>query len=199
MGDALHRLRKSQDGELSGRGVIEGIGDDVYIENAGLVMVWPFLPHIFARLELSDERNFSDRQAQCRAVALLHALVYDGNGLADELVRQPLEYMLALNKLLCGMGLTADLHLLQPLSARELHECTALIEAAIAHAPILRNTSPAGFRASFLLRPGIVRIRDGAWLLQVEGRSYDLVLAHVPWTWTWVKLPWMETPLRVEW
>ena len=41
--------------------------------------------------------------------------------------------------------------------------------------------------------------RDGAWLLRVERQTYDLVLDRFPWGWEWLRLPWMDAPLRVEW
>ena len=69
----------------------------------------------------------------------------------------------------------------------------------IAQAPILNNMSIPGFRGSFLLRLGILSLRDGIWLLRVERETYDLVLDRFPWGFEWVKLPWMETPLQVEW
>ena len=59
--------------------------------------------------------------------------------------------------------------------------------------------SIAGFRGTFLLRQGILGQRDGAWLLRVERETYDIVLERFPWSVDWVKLPWMEAPLRVEW
>ena len=59
--------------------------------------------------------------------------------------------------------------------------------------------SITGFRGSFLLRKGLLESRDGAWLLRVEKESYDVVLERFPWSFSWVKLPWMKAPLRVEW
>ena len=80
-----------------------------------------------------------------------------------------------------------------------IEECSNLLTAVIAQAPILRNMSIAGFRHTFLQREGVLRTRDGAWLLQVENLTHDIVLGRFPWSWEWVKLPWMDTALRVEW
>ena len=30
-------------------------------------------------------------------------------------------------------------------------------------------------------------------------KAHDLLLDRLPWSWSWVKLPWMPHPLRVEW
>ena len=51
-----------------------------------------------------------------------------------------------------------------------------------------------GFRGTFLLRQGVLSTRDGAGLLRVERETYDVVLERFPWSWEWVKLPWMEAP-----
>ena len=41
--------------------------------------------------------------------------------------------------------------------------------------------------------------RDGGWLLRVERETYDVVLDHLPWSAAFIKLPWMDDLLRVEW
>ncbi|MGB1017237.1 MAG: contractile injection system tape measure protein, partial [Nannocystaceae bacterium] len=78
-------------------------------------------------------------------------------------------------------------------------EARAMLEAVILRAPILKKMSVAGLRGSFLLRPGVLRVRDGTWLLQVERQGYDVVVDRFPWSFLWVKLPWMHEPLQVEW
>ena len=109
------------------------------------------------------------------------------------------EYLLPLNKVLCGLELTELFEFGPPLSEAEAEECANLLTAVIAQAPILRDMSAAGFRGTFLLRQGVLSSRDGAWLLQVERETYDAVLDRFPWGWEWVRLPWMEAALRVEW
>mgnify|MGYP006992414521 FL=1 len=39
----------------------------------------------------------------------------------------------------------------------------------------------------------------GGWLLRVERLSHDVVLDRFPWGASFVKLPWMEEALSVEW
>ena len=165
--------------------------EELYIENAGLVLLWPFLPRFFEHLGLVEDKRFRDEAAVQRAVGLLE-IVASG---APELP----EYRLPLNKLLCGMALDAVFDFGPPVTEAEASECERLLEAVIEQAPILRRMSVEGFRGSFLLRKGVLGTRDGAWLLRVERESYDLVLDRFPWSLLWVKLPWMEAPLRVEW
>ncbi|MFC1603746.1 contractile injection system tape measure protein [Planctomycetota bacterium] len=165
--------------------------DDLYVDNSGLVILWPFLERFFERLDLLEERRFKDIAAVQRAIGLLQVLV-------TEMPALP-EYLLPLNKVLCGMELTEVFEFDLPVTATEAKECAGLLAAVIERAPILRNMSLPGFRGTFLLRKGVLGTRDGAWLLRVERETYDVVLDSFPWGWEWVKLPWMEAPLRVEW
>lgn len=165
--------------------------NEIYIDNAGLILLWPFLTHFFDRLGLTIKNQFTDDQAQQQAVALLQYIAIDDTNFP--------EYQLPLNKLLCGMGIEEVYALETSLKMAELEECTQLLTAVIAQAPILNNMSIPAFRATFLLRQGVLKSRDGAWLLQVERETYDVVLDRFPWSWEWIKLPWMEAPCRVEW
>lgn len=166
--------------------------EELSVGNAGLVILWPFLENFFARLGLLDEKHhFKDLAARQRAVGLLQVVA------APDAF--PPEYLLPLNKLLCGMELTEVFDFGPPLLDAEAEECTKLLEAVIIQAPILRNMSVDGFRGTFLLRPGLLTACDGMWLLHVERQTYDIVLERFPWSWEWVRLPWMEIPLRVDW
>jgi hypothetical protein len=165
--------------------------DELYIHNAGLVILWPFLGHFFGRLGLLANKQFKDSADKQRAIGLLQYLATGEPW--------PLEYLLPLNKVLCGMELREVFDFGSPLAKLEMEECANLLQATIAQAPILRTMSPAGLQGTFLLRPGVLSTRDGAWLLRVERETYDVVLDRFPWGWTWVKLPWMEAALQVEW
>jgi hypothetical protein len=172
--------------------------DELYVEDAGLVILWPFLTRFFARVGLlapesgsGSAREFIDEQAQTQAIALLARL-----GLDDP---EPLEYRLALAKLLCGRAPEQSFELERPLAPAQINECEQLLSAVIDHAPILRAMSIASFRQSFLRRAGALSVESGRWRLHVERLSHDLVLDRFSWSWAWVKLPWMPDPLQVEW
>ena len=173
----------------AGRG--SGDADEIDVGNAGLVILWPFLRPFFGRLGLLDDDRFRDPAAMHRAVGLLGYLAH-----ADP---DPAEYWLPLAKVLCGMDLDEVFDFGPPVTEAEAEECSSLLRAVIGHAAILNDMSVDGFRGSFLIRQGLLGTRDGSWLLRVEGQTYDIVLERFPWTWAWVKLPWMEAPLRAEW
>ncbi len=165
--------------------------DAIYVDNAGLVILWPFLQSFFGRLGLLDEKRFRDEAAAQRAAGLLQYVAT-----ADE---APPEYLLPLNKVLCGIALDEVFDFGEPISADEVEECTDLLTAVIAQAPILRQMSIAGFRSTFLLRQGQLSARDGNWLLRVQRETHDIVLDRFPWSVQIVKLPWMTALMQVEW
>ncbi len=163
--------------------------EGLYIENAGIVLLHPFLPQLFAALGIAEEDRLLQPE---RALCLLH---YLGTG-------QPVapEYELVLPKILCGIPLRAPVGSDSALSGPEKEEAVALLEAVISHWEALRNSSPDELRGAFLFRAGKVSQRDdGDWLLQVESQTCDILLDRLPWGFSVIQLPWMEKMLWVEW
>lgn len=165
--------------------------DELYVEDAGIVLLWPFVARFFERVGLIDEeRRFRDDPARHLAIPLLGALV---SGDAD-----PPEFLLVLPKVLCGLAPDARWSPTLP-SPDQLLEAERVLAAAIAHAAPLHEMSVETLRRTFLARRGALSIRDGVWLLRVERHPYDIVLDGIPWVWSWVRLPWMPGPMEVEW
>jgi len=56
-------------------------------------------------------------------------------------------------------------------------------------------------RQSFLMREGrlLRRESDDAWSLTVSTKAYDLLLDSLPWRFSTIRLPWMQTVLHVKW
>lgn len=165
--------------------------DLIYLENAGLVILWPFLKTFFERIGLLEQGDFSDDCARQRGIALMHYLTTANSDIQ--------EYQLPLNKVLCGVPPDWLFEADMDLSEEDRAECQQLLAAVIDSAPILNHISIAGFQGSFLIRAGVLEVRDGNWLLRVERETHDLVLDRFPWSFSWVKLPWMPTALQVEW
>ena len=160
----------------------------VYVPNAGLVLLAPFLPAYLAACGAAEgEKLINPAEA-------VHVLQYLVTGRT-----QTPEFELALNKILCGLALTQAVPLeIEPTSVLQT-EAEQLLIAVIRYWSALKNTSPAGLQESFLQRSGkLTQKPDGDWLLQVEQKSYDMLLDQIPWVYSMVKLPWMPTLLWVE-
>jgi hypothetical protein len=164
---------------------------EAYVENAGLVILWPFLANLFERLELWIDKRFVNPAALHRAVGLMQHLVSG--------TLEPQEYELTLPKLLCGMEQREVLRFGDPVTEAEAEECATLLSAAILHAKSLGDMPIEELRQSFLLRKGVLSFGPGAWLLRVERADQDVLLQRLPWSVSWLKLPWLETPIQVEW
>jgi hypothetical protein len=165
------------------------IKEGIYIENAGLVLLHPFLPQFFEALNVIDEDKLLQPD---RPLCLLHFLV-TGQVFAPE-------YELILPKILCNIPLETPVEANVELKIAELEEAEALLEAVIRHWKALRNTSIDGLRGTFLVRRGKVSLRDnGDWLLQVESKTFDILMDQLPWGISMIKLPWMSNMLWVEW
>ncbi|WP_299409863.1 contractile injection system tape measure protein [Acaryochloris sp. IP29b_bin.148] len=165
--------------------------EEIYIQNAGLILLWPFLPRLFEALNLLQANHFIDPQTTERAVLLLQYLV-------DESIEFP-EHLLPLNKLMCGLDLLDPIAAHLDITELERTECNILLRAVIHNWSALKNTTPKGFRRTFLHRAGILRLYNGNWLLQIERETYDILLDQLPWSIRVVKLPWMPEILHVEW
>ncbi len=168
---------------------INDTAEGIYIDNAGLVLLHPFLPRLFEALGISKDDDLIKPE---KALSLLHYLVSGET--------QTPEYELVLPKLLCGLSLAVPIPVDTEITTTETEEATALLAAVIQHWEALRNTSKDELRGNFLLRPGKLSLKDdGDWLLQVESRTYDILLNHLPWGIGMIKLPWMKKMVWVEW
>ncbi|QIL74990.1 contractile injection system tape measure protein [Hymenobacter sp. HDW8] len=167
----------------------EPAAEAIYVDDAGLVLLHPFLPRFFEQLGVVENELLVQ---PARALALLHYLA-TGAGTTPE-------YELGLPKILCGMALETPLGEAVELSETEQAESMALLEAVVQHWQALKHTSPAGLRATFLQRPGkLSRRPPHEWLLQVEQRGPDILLESLPWNMGVLRLPWMPGLLWVEW
>ncbi|BAY90663.1 MULTISPECIES: contractile injection system tape measure protein [unclassified Tolypothrix] len=164
----------------------------LFVNQAGLVLLHPFLRNYFHAVGLLDGDAFADESAQQTAIYLLHYL-------ATRQTDAP-EYELVLPKLLCGWLLNEPVNRNIELPEAALMEAENLLQTVINYWQALKSASPDGLRQGFLQREGkLTRSSDGNWQLQVEQQSIDILLSRLPWGLSMVKLPWMEELLIVEW
>jgi hypothetical protein len=166
---------------------------EVYIENAGLILLHPFLFELTEELNCLENDVFRSKMTQFRAI---HSFQY----LCTGAVNEP-EYALVLNKLLCGMPLHQPIERELPLSTDAMEGIDKLLEAVIESQPALGQMTVQQFRACFLQRRGkLTRSFDGNdWLLYVEKKEAETLNAYFDWDYTVIKLPWMSENLYVIW
>ena len=164
---------------------------EIYIENAGLVLLHPFLMSLFENLGLVEDEKWHDDFCQQKAILILQYLA-KGISPADE-------HELVLNKIMCGLKPEDVINTALEVEAETKIECENLLAAVIEHWRILRNTSVESLRETFLQRSAKLSVVDQGWLLQVEQKSFDVLLNHLPWGIGIVKIPVMNEMLFVEW
>jgi hypothetical protein len=165
----------------------------LFVNYAGLVLIHPFLSPFFEATGVKAPNSKAIADAHIpRAAALLHFLATG----QEELY----EYELGFIKIL--LGLEPDTPILVGeglIEESDRQEAEALLQSAINYWTVLKGTSVNGFRTSFLQRSGLLRNTENGWILQVEHQAFDLLLEHLPWSISVIKLSWMKYPLYTEW
>ncbi|WP_195209369.1 MULTISPECIES: contractile injection system tape measure protein [Bacteroides] len=164
------------------------------ISNAGLVILFPFLPMLFMRLNMlsQDRRDFNSNESKVRAIFILQHLMASEDREYDE-------KDLFLNRLLINYPFNEPLPKRMELNQDELNTIDSLLEAAKTNWEKMRNTSMRGFQEAFLRRAGFIEKTEREWVLTVEERAFDILLDSIPWSYKLVRLPWMENILKVNW
>jgi hypothetical protein len=185
------RYEKTTDAKELKKGKALAMGEQVYVRNAGMILLHPFIATLFARAGLTKDGVFIGEAAQAKAVQLLQYAVTGAE--------QKPEYELVLNKLLTGMKPEEVLLHTTDLATEEKELINGMIHAILMQWDKMKNTSLEGFRNSFLMREGYVFQTEESWVLRVEQRGYDIILQTLPWSFGMIKFSWMNKPLIVEW
>jgi hypothetical protein len=162
-----------------------------YISNAGLILIANYLPAFFHQLKLLNNGNFINNASQLKAIFLLHYLCSG----KEEIT----EYIVPLNKILCGLQLDDPIPQKFLLGEEEKQECFELLNAIIENWERIGNISIEGFREAFLNREGVLFFENNQWTLKVERKGYDVLLDSLPWSFGYTKLSWMQDSILTEW
>ncbi|MBL7740228.1 MAG: hypothetical protein JNK14_13510 [Chitinophagaceae bacterium] len=163
----------------------------IYINNAGLIILHPFLPQLFEQLLLTVDNTWVNEEARHKAVLVTSFLV---TGVEDTA-----EFDLPLNKILCGMAPDEPVNTGITIDKETSAVCDELLAETIRHWKVLKNTGIGGLRETFLQRSGKLLRADNDWFLQAERKAVDILLSHLPWGIGVVKMPWMQEMLFTEW
>lgn len=166
--------------------------EGINIDNAGLVLLHPFLPRFFKVLRLvSEEGDFISEAARIRAVQILHFLITGSS-------KTP-EPSLILNKIFCGMDALAPVPARLRLNAAIRKECKDLLTAFTENWLTISASTTEGLLGSFIRRPGILKHGQNGWLVQVEHKAYDVLLDRLPWGIGLIRFRWNDFAIETEW
>ncbi|TSJ44925.1 contractile injection system tape measure protein [Fluviicola chungangensis] len=162
-----------------------------FIDNAGLVLISPFLPRLFTMMELTENGKFKNRGAQIKAIFLTQYAVF-GNGEFPE-------HTLQLNKLLTNFKTGIPIPRKSVLTDEDKQTVDGMLEGVLNNWGRLANTSIAGLQEGFLRREGNLEEQEETHVLTVESKAYDMLLDHVPWNFRTIKFSWMQKAIQVKW
>ena len=165
----------------------------VPVSYAGLVLLAPFLPRLFAaRNVLHPGEKSLQAEALRRAAALLHfaaAADHDGH-----------EYELGLIKILLGVPIDQPILFASGILSRGDREAVeTLLSDVVEHWRVIRPISIDALRESFLHRRGLLSEHRGSWHLRIEGAPIDSFLDHLPWSLTTLTMAWLPSPITIDW
>ncbi|MDW3191832.1 MAG: contractile injection system tape measure protein [Cytophagales bacterium] len=165
--------------------------EEAQIGNAGLALLWPYLPILFKGVNWVKDGAFVSEEYQFRAI---HFLQYMATGaVATE------EQELAFNKLLVGMQPEVPVPFDVALTDEELEEAQHLLQTVLESWKALKSNSVDLLRQTFLQKEGLLKKDMASWKLFVERSAFDILLDRLPWSYSVVKLPWMDNLINVEW
>ncbi len=164
----------------------------IFTANAGIVILHPFLEYFFRSLDLLENNVFVNENCRQKALSLLQYLV-TGAEKGNEC-----DWVMA--KILCGVPLDEPIEPEILLTDNEKQEADELLAEVIARWAILKNTSVAALRETFLQRPGkLLAEKTEEIRLQVELGPMDVLMQYLPWSISIIRFGWMPKILKVEW
>ena len=166
------------------------MNDSIAVPNAGIVLLNSYIPMLFDRLGITADQQFTSPTNQTDAV---HYVQYLVTGLENTE-----EYLLPLNKVLCGLDVMTPLDSVISISEDNKVLMDGLIRAAIDHWPAIGESSIDGFRGNWLVRDGLLTEQEDRWELRVEKISYDILINQAPFSFSIIKFPWMPKPLHIN-
>ncbi len=165
--------------------------NNIIVENAGMVILHPFLPSYFNILQFTNEGQFISDEAAIRGAHLLEYLA-TGEEFSES-------KNLSLNGMLCNINLQSSKSSPSKITEEEKAISEELLNAVINHWQALGKTSIEGLRDSFLKRSAELVYEKEKNKLHVEERAYDILLDKLPWNIFMIQFPWMEKMLEVHW
>ncbi|HEY6502585.1 MAG TPA: contractile injection system tape measure protein [Chitinophagaceae bacterium] len=164
---------------------------EIYIDNAGIVLLAPFIEPFFNQFGLNEENKLEDDADASLGIQLLNMVTA---GSWDEE-----EHRLVLNKILCGRLPQWAGYRITDIPPQAKQESVELLQNIIRYWPALKSTSSEAVQQTFLQRHGKLIFKEEQWQLSVEYKTHDILLESLPWTYSVIKLPWMQYPLYVTW
>ncbi|HBC05088.1 MAG TPA: hypothetical protein DC015_13070 [Aequorivita sp.] len=164
--------------------------DGILVQNAGLILLHPFLKMFFEKMDFISEKTIKPEKMD----EAIHALHYLATG-----NEQAYEYKLVFEKFLCNVPLHHPINRHILLTKEQKMACEILLEAVLGHWTALKSNSTAILQNEFLQREGKLTVSAEKQQLYIQRKTQDILLDKLPWNVHLIKIPWKEKILFVDW
>lgn len=161
----------------------------IYVQNAGLILLHPFLKQLLKSCDLLGENNIIINKELAA-----HILHYAATKRENDY-----EYALIFEKFLCGIPLQQSIQREIKIEEKHKQNVEEMLLAVLQHWSALKNTSIDILRSEFLQREGKLDCSESNPKLTIERKTQDLLLEKIPWNINIVKIPWMEKLMYTQW
>lgn len=163
--------------------------DGRHVQNAGLVLIHPFINNFFKRCNLLDPVNKKLTDPEL----CVHLLHYIATGKTN----QPESSML-FEKFLCGIPLQQSISRHIKISRKQKSETAKLIGAVQQNWSAMKTSSVELLQNEFFQRSGKLTLKDNP-LITIEKKTQDILLDKLSWGLGLIKLPWQEKFIYINW
>ncbi|WP_265429438.1 contractile injection system tape measure protein [Chryseobacterium sp. YIM B08800] len=164
--------------------------DGQYVQNAGLILIHPFIKTFFEHCDLIDLKT----QQLINPELCAHLLHYIATGKTNA----P-EYDMVFEKFLCNIPMHQTINRHIKLSRKHKTQAKNVIESVQHNWSSMKKSSVALLQNEFFQRPGKLVVTDHDYTLTVEQKTQDILLKNLGWGLGLVKLPWKKKFMFVNW
>ncbi|MDR7209470.1 contractile injection system tape measure protein [Flavobacterium piscis] len=170
--------------------ILDADFSDLYVNNAGLLLIHPFLKSLFKNCGLLNKDNtINDPEV---ATHLLH---YIATG-----QEQDYENTMIFEKFLCNIPIAQPIERNIVLSEEMKKEGDTMLQAVLSNWDIMKTGSAALLQNEFLQRPGKLSINgDESPVILIERKTQDVLLDKLSWNLSIIKLAWKKRIIYVNW
>ena len=161
---------------------------ELYVENAGLILLHPYLKQLFLNCELLEGNKISDPETAA------HLLQY----IATKNEMQ-FEHRMVFEKFLCNIPIDQPINRNILLASDLKIHAEEMLRAVVANWQALGNTSIDLLRNEYLQRPGKLILNEDNPKVIVERKTQDILLEKLPWGIGLCKLTWKKKIIFTDW
>lgn len=163
--------------------------EGIIIENAGLILLHPFLKNFLLKTKLVDEQNVLQNP-----FLIAHVFHYMATGRQHDW-----DHNLLFEKFLCNIPLTTSIPRKMIIPAEIKQEVDELLASVLEHWKALGSSSIELLRNEFLQRPGKLNADDFSVRLVLERKTHDILMDQLPWGISIARLPWQKQIIYTTW